>query len=231
MVWTVIIASTLLGAAASWSVQTSSDAFKYLLAFSGAFLFGMLFTHLIPEVFQSRLPHIGWWILAGFGVQLLLDYLSKGLEHGHLHLHENTLPLLPILGLLLHSFFEGMPLGEGQNHHDHLHHTNPGLLWSVALHKFPIAILVTSALRKARLSAPLIAGAVILFAISAPLGHEAAQWVMTSVESEARILAFTIGLLIHVSTTILFESAANHQFNLLKLLFVALGIGLSAFFM
>ena len=231
MVWIIIISSVLLGSAASWSVKTSSAAFKYLLAFSGAFLFGMLFTHLIPEVFSSEMTHVGWWILAGFGVQLFLDYLSKGLEHGHLHLHENTLPLLPILGLLIHSFIEGMPLGEGHDHHEHLHAMNPGLLWSVAMHKFPIAILVTSALRKANLKLHWVIGAVVLFAISAPLGHELGQFLMTSPQIEAQVLALTIGVLLHVSTTILFESSANHQFNLWKLLFVAGGIGLSALFM
>jgi len=37
-----------------------------------------------------------------------------------------------------------------------------------------------------------------------------------------------IGLLLHVSTTILFESSQNHQFNLIKLIFVIAGMALAA---
>jgi hypothetical protein len=41
------------------------------------------------------------------------------------------------------------------------------------------------------------------------------------------VLGIATGLLLHVSTTILFESAANHQFNAMKMFVVAVGIALS----
>jgi hypothetical protein len=37
-------------------------------------------------------------------------------------------------------------------------------------------------------------------------------------------LAFVIGIFLHISTTILFESDQNHRFNFIKLLSIILGI-------
>lgn len=218
----ILFFSVLLGGGASWFIKTDSLAFRLSLAFSGAFLFGTLMLHLLPELFEGNAHSIGVWVLLGFGVQLFLDFISKGLEHGHYHAHGNKLPLLPLLGLFIHSFIEGMPLAEHATH-DHAHN-GPGLLWSLVLHKMPIALLVTSALRNAKISTPLVITSLVLFALSTPLGSLAAG---TLTAYTLPILGLATGLLLHVSTTILFESSANHQFNAYKLLAVGTGIGLS----
>ena len=229
MTWLVLIGSVALGGAASWAIKTNGNTFKMLLAFSGAFLFGTIVTHMMPEVFESGTT-AGWWILLGFGIQLFLDFISKGLEHGHFHSHEQRLPIFPLLGLLIHSFIEGMPLGAASDH-SHGHHIEfqEGFLLSLAFHKIPIALLVASALRSAKLSNLAIIGSLALFAISTPLGAFFTEHTSGLGTITIPILGIATGLLLHVSTTILFESAANHQFNAIKLLFVALGIALSAF--
>ncbi len=40
------------------------------------------------------------------------------------------------------------------------------------------------------------------------------------------LMAFVIGIFMHISTTILFESSDIHRFNLAKLAAIALGTGL-----
>ena len=225
MIWTVLILSVALGAVAAWVIPTDSKTFKYLLAFSGAFLFGTLLTHMVPEVFQEGSTQMGWWIMFGFGVQLMLDYLSEGLEHGHFHSHKNSVPWLAIVGLLLHSFIEGMPLNDNSVHgHDHSQGT---FLWAIALHKLPIALLVTGALRKAQVPLQTIGLIVVLFALATPLGATFSN-ATTIAKYAPEMLAVSVGLLLHVSTTILFESSQNHQFNLIKLIFVIAGMALAA---
>ena len=161
--------------------------------------------------------------MLGFGVQLMLDYLSEGLEHGHFHSHGNTVPWLAIVGLLLHAFLEGMPLNHnGASGHDHSQGT---FLWAIALHKLPIALLVTGALRKAQVPLQTIGLIVVFFALATPLGSTLGN-VTTIVQYAPEMLAVAIGLLLHVSTTILFESSQNHQFNLIKLIFVVAGMAL-----
>ncbi|HAF46652.1 MAG TPA: ZIP family metal transporter [Cryomorphaceae bacterium] len=225
MIWTALIISVGLGAGAAWIIPIDSRTFKYLLAFSGAFLFGTLLTHMIPEVFHDGAVKMGWWIMLGFGVQLMLDYLSEGLEHGHFHSHGNTVPWLAMVGLLLHAFIEGMPLNHnGVNGHDHSQGT---FLWAIALHKLPIALLVTGALRKAQVPLQTIGLIVVFFALATPLGSTLGN-VTAIVQYAPEMLAVAIGLLLHVSTTILFESSQNHQFNLIKLIFVVAGMALAA---
>lgn len=226
MIPLVLFLAVLVGGGASYIVNTKSALFKLILAFSGAFLFGTLMTHLLPEVFQNSSG--GLWVLLGFGVQLLLDFISKGLEHGHLHTHENRIPVLPLVGLFIHAFIEGMPLGLDNIMHDHGHdHSTNGLLWSVAFHKIPIALLVATALRSAGLKTWKVVLGIFLFALSSPLGNAMGVGLELDPASFLPVLGLATGLLLHVSTTILFESAANHQFNAMKMLVVAIGIALS----
>ncbi|CAI8160990.1 MAG: Uncharacterised protein [Cryomorphaceae bacterium] len=226
MIPLVLFIAVLVGGGASYIVNTKSALFKLTLAFSGAFLFGTLMTHLLPEVFQNSSG--GLWVLLGFGVQLLLDFISKGLEHGHLHTHENRIPVLPLVGLFIHAFIEGMPLGLDNIMHDHAHdHGTNGLLWSVAMHKIPIALLVATALRSAGLKTWKVVLGILLFALSSPLGNAMGVGLELDPASFLPVLGLATGLLLHVSTTILFESAANHQFNAMKMLVVAVGIALS----
>ena len=226
MIPLVLFLAVLVGSGASYIVNTKSALFKLILAFSGAFLFGTLMTHLLPEVFQNSSG--GLWVLLGFGVQLLLDFISKGLEHGHLHTHENRIPVLPLVGLFIHAFIEGMPLGLDNIMHDHGHdHSANGLLWSVAFHKIPIALLVATALRSAGLKTWKVVLGILLFALSSPLGNAMGVGLELDPASFLPVLGLATGLLLHVSTTILFESAANHQFNAMKMLVVAIGIALS----
>src|SRR5690349_14992883 len=87
----------------------------YLLSFTGAFLFGITMLHLIPETFGELGRRAGVYVLAGFFLQVFLQQLSHGLEHGHSHIPAEhgghvAVPGL-LLGLCVHAFMEGIPLG------------------------------------------------------------------------------------------------------------------------
>ena len=64
MIPLVLFLAVLVGGSASYIINTKSALFKLTLAFSGAFLFGTLMTHLLPEVFQNSRG--GLWVLLGF---------------------------------------------------------------------------------------------------------------------------------------------------------------------
>ena len=44
-----------------------------------------------------------------------------------------------------------------------------------------------------------------------------------------RIMGVVIGIFLHISTTILFESSVDHKFNLKKMIAVLLGVGIALF--
>jgi uncharacterized membrane protein YadS len=41
------------------------------------------------------------------------------------------------------------------------------------------------------------------------------------------VLAVVVGMFLHISTTIIFETSENHKFNLLKLISILIGCGLA----
>lgn len=128
----VVLAGTLL---AFYLRKQSKDILPALLAFSGAFLLGIAVLHVLPEVYEQSIEYVGYFILAGFLVQMILESFTKGLEHGHIHPTKKAVPVALFLGLFLHAYMEAIPLvilentGEsttevtqhGRDHHHHSH--------------------------------------------------------------------------------------------------------------
>ena len=65
-----------------------SKNLKLLISFSGAFILAICVLHLMPEIFNDYDAKIGAFILLGFLIQLLLEFFSGGIEHGHFHSHK-----------------------------------------------------------------------------------------------------------------------------------------------
>ena len=204
---------------------------KLLNAFTGAYLLSLTLLHLLPELYQAHgvgVPagplRLGTLILAGFFTQVALDVISLGVEHGHAHHLHGRLPAGVVLGLSLHAFVEAMALGDARTHFDPA--SRRLLLWSIVLHNYPVSIamlgmLLQSGLRRSRALAWLGC-----FAAMAPIGlFLSAHTGMAAYSRE--LMAFVIGILLHISTTILFESSDVHRFNLQKLAAIVLGTGLA----
>ena len=187
-----------------------------LLAFSGAFLLATTITAVFPEVFVHGNGHISYWVLAGIMVQIALENLTKGAEHGHIHAHGNSsLPWALVIGLSLHAFIEGFPIAQHQE-----------LLWAVAIHKLPIAMLLVAALWKTKSSMMRKFSILIVFGLMTPLGSFCNVIIPELRPYAINITALVAGAMLHISTTILFESTENHKFNLPKVLVILFGLGL-----
>ena len=80
---------------------------KLLLAFSGSFLLSLTVMHLLPDVYESPNNNIGLFIMAGILFQIILEFFSKGAEHGHVHGHDTIyhIPWLLFISLCIHAFF------------------------------------------------------------------------------------------------------------------------------
>lgn len=189
---------------------------KLLLAFSGAFLLGTTITSLIPSVFTNGNEDISYWILSGIIIQIMLEKLSKGAEHGHIHTSEKRIPLTLVTGLYLHALIEGFPI-----------HRHNDLLWAIIIHKLPIAMLLTLAIWQTKFKFSKKVIILIGFAIMTPLGSYINFYTPILQPYSLHITALVVGVLLHISTTILFESSENHNFNISKLLVIVIGLGLS----
>ena len=194
---------------------------KLFLAFSGAFLLSTTIFELLPEVYSNvETKKIGVFIMGGILLQILLEFYSKGAEHGHLHHHDTNkkFPWFLFVSLGIHAFFEGFPL---KDHHN--------IIIGVVIHKIPIAILITTYLLKSKLSKSQVVLFLIVFTIMTPLGSVAAEVLSISTSLIYSINAIVIGMFLHISTIILFESSEGHHFNLNKILMIISAVILAYF--
>jgi len=216
----ILLSSVFVGSIIAFYIKNiSQNNTKLLISFSGAYLFSITVLHLIPETFAGEHNHtIGLFILIGFFLQIILEQFSKGVEHGHGHIH-GSVPLSMLIGLGVHSFIEGMPLGN-HHHHSHMHSS---LLSAIALHKIPVGIVLTHMLIESKMSKPKIIILISLFAITTPLGTFFSEYISNISNYYPEIIAIVIGMFLHISTTILFESSEGHHFNSRKAIAIIIG--------
>ena len=197
---------------------SASTGIALLLSFSGAFLLSITVFEFLPDLYASGMAQVGIFIMAGLLLQIGLEFLSRGAEHGHIHAEESreTIPWLLLLSLCLHSFMEGFPLA-----------ANTDLLYGIVIHKIPIAVIISSFLLLSNISKLNVAIFLCIFALMTPLGSYVGAMHFWPAVWKTRINALVVGILLHVSTTILFESSRNHQFNATKFAIIVLGIGLA----
>jgi zinc transporter ZupT len=193
---------------------------KLLLAFSGSFLLSLTVMHLLPEIYESANPNIGLFIMLGILFQIILEFFSKGAEHGHVHGHPTMtqIPWLLFISLCIHAFLEGFPVS---HHHD--------LAIGIAIHHLPIAIILTTFFINAGLNKKAIFIFMITFAVMTPLGTILSDYLPVLNVYYTEITAVVIGILFHISSTIIFESSEGHKFNIAKVSMIVIGIALAYF--
>lgn len=206
--------------------EADSDLVKLLLAFSGAFLLSVTVVHMLPELYGRSGDTAGPWVLAGFMLQVVLEFFSRGIEHGHVHVqkgHSHTLPFMTLLSLCLHSFAEGLPFADVSVR------GNLPFVAGVLMHKAPMAIALATVLRRSDVPAMRYWSMIGIFALALPLGILIGRAGGERLGGEFlhAALAVAIGMLLHISTTIIFESTPDHRFNAKRFITVLAGAGLA----
>lgn len=235
MVYIVPLMAVIIGFLIALLLQPKNKKnIKLLMAFSGSFLLTLTVTHLLPEVYHFNQHNvindvaqhvhshadgsstsIGFFIMAGIVFQIVLEYFSKGAEHGHVHGHNKLekVPWLLFISLCIHALFEGMPLSQ-----------HPELAWGIGIHHLPITIILTAFFINAQMKKKVVFLFMILFSIMTPLGTFTSNNVPVLNEYYAEISAVVVGILFHISSTIIFESNEDHKFNINKLIAILLGV-------
>ena len=217
MTYIALIASVLVGIVIVFGLKPSFKTIQLLLAFSGAYLLSITILHLFPEVYKAKGTNIGLFILLGLLLQLILDFFSKGAEHGHVHIEENIVfPWALFISLNIHAFLEGIPLAHNL-HHEYL-------LWAIVIHNIPISIILGTFFVSSKISRKNAVLFLLLFSLMSPLGRIAGEYVQILTVYKTEITAIIIGIFLHISTIILFETSKDHKFNLFK--FIAILIGM-----
>lgn len=218
----------------------SSSSLKLTLVFAGAYLFSITVSHILPELYVQagdNAMRIGIYVLVGFFIQQFLEFLTSGVEHGHMHEysenhhHSSISSLFVMTGLCLHAFLEGTLLAHPSSIHEHNEST--GLLVGIVIHKIPAAIALMSVVMcnvKSKTTALIY---LVVFSIASPVGLLLSEYAAVHGFLSADLIVILFGVVsgnfLYISTTIFFESSPGHHFNIKKIAVSLLG-ALSALF-
>ena len=218
----VIIVSIIVLFLSKKAIQINS---KLTLSFSGAFLLSITVFELLPSVyFENMIDNksdqriIGLMIMIGILFQVILEFFSKGAEHGHIDTKKNKLPWVLLISLSIHAFVEGFSIRLDQN-----------ILYGIFIHKIPIAFIITTSLLSTKIKKYKILLFIFFFSIMTPLGTFISNNTDQLLKYSLIIDSLVAGVLLHVSTTILFETSQGHKFNLVKILLITGAIILAYF--
>ena len=207
--YTILIAGVAAWALLPAGKWLSWGTVRAITVFGGAFLLGVCFLDLVPELAEAgnttgsglgHLPFIA--VLAGFLVQQLLDGLSAHAEHGHAE-EDFTVGGL-MIGLCLHAFLEGMPLvWDG--------HVNTALLWGIVVHNIPVAILLVGLMSARGYGFWRVLAMLVLFGVMSPAGSLCSRYIIQPDAAwQSVVTGLVVGVLLHVSSSILFDHKRNH---------------------
>ena len=233
MIYFYLIASVLASVLFVSISQPNKKFIQLLLSFSGAYLLSMTISHLLPEAYGimdhghaeiniENIKTVGVFILIGIIIQLVLESFSKGAEHGHVHIHDakKQFPWMLFVSLCIHAFSEGIPLGYSDNE---------SFLWAIVIHKVPVGIVLTSFFLKHEYDLKKVVFFMTAFALMSPLGSYLASKIHFFQDYQHQITALIIGIFLHISTVILFESSENHKFSYSKFIAILLGMAVALY--
>lgn len=232
-IYIALIAFPLAGGIAGYHIKLKNERnIKLLLGFAGAYLLSVVMFHLIPHIYTEANVISGVLLLAGFFFQVFLERFSRGIEHGHLHIHEHGKPsrLVPyeiLISLSLHSFMEGMPLGSGLLEDSH---SEISFLFGIVSHEMPASFAMVSILRSSHVKPKLLQYFIVIYACMSALGAGLSALLRDAIDESIfeYLMAFVVGTFLHIATTILFENSEEHRFSFTKILAIIAGIALAA---
>ncbi|MGZ3899116.1 MAG: ZIP family metal transporter [Bacteroidia bacterium] len=242
-----LIAPILLSGIIALKANINQTSLRLLLAFSAAYLFSISIIHLLPEAFGhapsshneiiiTNVKLTGLFIVLGFCLQLALDTFSTGIEHGHVHLHSKDchdhLPFGIIIGLMLHSFLEGLPIYNLNGDPESASAINHQLIYGLVLHNIPISIAFVLLLKEHKTKQFNIFLLLTGFSLMTPLGflfsYSLQSFGLNNYHQYSQAaFAIVIGIFLHISTAILFETSEHHKYNVAKIVMMISGIVLA----
>ena len=223
MSYSVLFLVSILGGLGVFFLKGLRNNIKSILSFSGSYLLGICFLHLLPELFEdSEIESIGIFLLIGFFLQIVLDYTSGGIEHGHTHVNKKRLkkfPTLVFISLCIHALLEAFPIQSFPE--KDIQNT---YLIALMIHKVPISFILASLLLAYELSKTKIILGILIFSLMAPLGAYGGTYFLDNIDLFKSLLAISVGIILHLATTIILESSEKHQIEWKRLIPMLAGV-------
>ena len=85
MVAFFLVLSVLVGVLLGNFFGNNENLAKRLLVLSAGFLIAVCVVEVFPQIYNSGNENIGLWVIIGVVLQMVLEGMTKGFEHGHFH--------------------------------------------------------------------------------------------------------------------------------------------------
>ena len=213
----VIIGSIIVLFLSKKAIQINS---QLTLAFSGAFLLSITLFDLLPSIYLENILNnksdqklIGLMIMTGILFQVIIEFFSNNASYDELGTNKNKLPWVLLISLSIHAFIEGFSIRIDQN-----------ILYGIFIHKIPIAFIITTSLLSTKIKKFKILLFIIFFSLMTPLGTFVSNNSNQLLNYSSLIDSLVVGVLLHISTTILFKTSEGYKFNLVKMALVVSAI-------
>jgi len=229
----ILLFSALIGGYLAFKYRSIEKlSFGMVLGFAGSYLLVITLVHILPELYisSSNIGITGIYVVSGFFLQLLLENLTAGAEHGHVHPldhhhdHKAGLGISLLVGMSIHALLEGSLLAQNETVAGT---SNLAIVLGIGLHKLPAAFAMLTILLcyykdKTR---PILY--LFLFSLASPIGLVLSQYAIdinlfNHLVSDV-IFGLVSGSFLYISTTIVFESTPGHSLKSAKLLALILG--------
>ena len=223
---------------------------QYVTTIGVSFVLSLICIHILPELFANpklssiENTNVGVYLLIGFLIQIILELFSRGIEHGHVHGHEhnheggleitNKVIYTLFFGLCVHAFIEGIPLFilEEGHHHGHTHvNASQGFsaifFWAIVSHKIPVAIVLMLFFISAKIKKSTAIILFFTFAFMTPLGGLVGTFLQDQNWFDSlsvKLLAITSGMLLHITTLLIFEEYHHNKDKVKNILLIIGGI-------
>jgi len=221
-------AANILGSAMVTSQRWAKQSLRYFIAVGSGFMMGTIFLEMIPESMKMQPTTLLAW--ERWPALLLVGYLIVHFfEHtftAHMHFGEEThheemnatVGFSALVGMLVHTFFDGVTIGAG-----FMISNRAGILLFLAvfLHKIVDGFTIASIVVTSGYSAARAMGASVLLAIATIIGVVAVH----AAGSAVYALPITAGCTLYIAATDLMPEV-NREMGVKMAFLVFAGMGL-----
>jgi zinc transporter ZupT len=224
-----VIVLTLGGGLLPLLREWDRRAIRVMLAFGTGVLLGAAFMHMIPEAIDGLGEHVGVPVLVGFLLIYVLErfVMLHPCEEEECNFHH--MGMAAFIGITVHSLIDGFALGAGLT----LPNLTAAVTAAIVLHKLPASLALTGILLHCQYPRRRIAGMIVLFALSTPIGALVSVWLLSGLSGHTLHLAiaFSAGTFLAIATADLLpqihSAPQGRYFNLAALFAGILVMGLS----
>jgi ZIP family zinc transporter/zinc and cadmium transporter len=200
----------------------SNRSLRYFIAVGSGFMLGTVFLEMIPA---SASDSTGWWPVLVLGGYLIVHFFEHTFTE-HLHFGEEThheemslaLSVSAFIGMLVHTFFDGVAIGAGFEVSSNL---SVLVFLAMFLHKIPDGFTIASIVRSAGHSANRALAASALLGVATVSGVV----VFYVAGASPHALPLAAGCTLYVAATDLMPEV-NQEHGVRMALLVFAGIGL-----